>query len=86
MHGRLLAPRSPCPGATAGGSKLASRCLVAAFTPATCRCRLPGPQDPELFKMQKTMAEAWTIVTEAYVDDSFNHTGERGGCVGRAGG
>jgi hypothetical protein len=47
---------------------------------------LPGPQDPELFKMQKTMAEAWTIVTEAYVDDSFNHTGERGGCMGRAGG
>ncbi|KAL4451911.1 hypothetical protein ABPG75_007573 [Micractinium tetrahymenae] len=34
----------------------------------------PIARDKEVFEVQKTMAEAWTIVTETFVDSSFNDT------------
>lgn len=33
----------------------------------------PVADNPELFAVQKTLVEAWTIVSEAYVDPSFNN-------------
>ena len=33
----------------------------------------PIAENPELFSLQKTLVEAWTIVSEAYVDPSFNN-------------
>lgn len=33
----------------------------------------PVSSNPELFEVQKTLVEAWTIVSEAYVDPSYNH-------------
>ncbi len=35
-------------------------------------------KDKDVFEVQKTMAEAWTIVTETFVDSSFNNTGALG--------
>lgn len=35
-------------------------------------------QDKEVFEVQKTMAEAWTIVTQTFVDSTFNDTGALG--------
>ncbi|KAL4420229.1 hypothetical protein ABPG77_011053 [Micractinium sp. CCAP 211/92] len=34
----------------------------------------PIARDKDVFEVQKTMAEAWTIVTETFVDSSFNNT------------
>lgn len=34
----------------------------------------PLAKDKQVFEVQKTLAEAWTIVTETYVDSSFNET------------
>lgn len=36
--------------------------------------RFPVAPQPEVFAIQKTMAEAWTIVAEAFVDPKFNNT------------
>jgi C-terminal peptidase prc len=33
----------------------------------------PIATNPELFKAQKTLVEAWSILTETYVDPTFNH-------------
>lgn len=33
----------------------------------------PVAQKPELFQVQKTLVEAWTLLSEAYVDPSYNH-------------
>lgn len=35
-------------------------------------CRLPASSNPEIFAAQRTLAEAWTIVGESFVDESFN--------------
>lgn len=34
--------------------------------------RLPASPDPQVFAAQRTMVEAWTIVGESFVDDTFN--------------
>lgn len=66
-------------GATGRLFRLLLTCAAGALLPPPA-----STQDPQLFGIQKTMVEAWTIVTEAYVDDSFNHTGVGvgGGMVG----
>lgn len=50
---------------------------MAQHTTSCSRHHLPSltwpPQNPEAFAVQKTMVEAWQIVTEAYVDDPFSH-------------
>jgi C-terminal processing protease CtpA/Prc len=33
----------------------------------------PVAENPELFSVQKTLVEAWSILTETYVDPTFNH-------------
>lgn len=33
----------------------------------------PVAENPELFSFQKTLVEAWSILTETYVDPTFNH-------------
>ena len=33
----------------------------------------PVAEKPELFSAQKTLVEAWSILTETYVDPTFNH-------------
>ena len=35
---------------------------------------LPVSERPELFAVQKTMVEAWSILSQAYVDPTFNNT------------
>ena len=34
-------------------------------------CRFPASRDPQVFAVQKTMVEAWSIVDEAYFDSSY---------------
>lgn len=37
-----------------------------------CHHRLPASEDPGVYTAQRTLLEAWQIVSEAYEDGSFN--------------
>ena len=38
-----------------------------------CCCRFPASANPEVFTVQKTLVEAWTIVREGFFDERFNN-------------
>ena len=40
--------------------------------PPSLTCRLPASPVPEVYSAQETLIEAWSIVGESFVDDSFN--------------
>ncbi|KAL6771783.1 CTPB1 [Auxenochlorella protothecoides x Auxenochlorella symbiontica] len=55
-------------GAAAAAVLLAAPPLAGAAT----TIRFPLPPSPEIFAVQKTLIQAWSIVTEAFVDPHFN--------------
>lgn len=56
-------------GAAAAAVLLAAPPLAGA---AATTIRFPLPPSPEIFAVQKTLIQAWSIVTEAFVDPHFN--------------
>jgi carboxyl-terminal processing protease len=41
--------------------------------PPTSHIKFPIADDPSLFNLQKTLFQAWAIISEAYVDPTLNH-------------
>jgi C-terminal peptidase prc len=54
----------------------AAAVLLVAPLPAAAAARtvtFPVAERPELFAVQKTLVEAWTIISQSFVDPTFNH-------------
>ncbi|KAF8061390.1 CTPA3 [Scenedesmus sp. PABB004] len=65
--------------ARAGAAALAAA-LLATSSPALADdpggvvLRLPASEDPEIYQVQQTLFEAWSIVGDSFVDETFNGT------------
>jgi len=60
-------------GQSALGMAAAAALLLGPPADAEQLLTFPVAQKPELFQVQKTLVEAWTLLSEAYVDPSYNH-------------
>lgn len=56
------------------GAALLATSLLTGRVEATEDISVPMAQTQELFNLQRTMVEAWTIIQDTFVDGSFNHT------------
>lgn len=65
-------------GSWAFSKHVGAACLAFFLTclPASAEKALtvPAAKTEELFSVQRTMVEAWTIIQDAFVDQTFNHT------------
>jgi carboxyl-terminal processing protease len=74
-HPALRALRARLCGAAQAGVGVAAAAALLLTSPASAdveQLAFPVSPDPSIFAVQRTLVEAWTIVTEAFVDQTFN--------------